>query len=133
MTSDDSKTWYTVAAEFTYSFTHDAACACDCSIEPYLESVVEHLDGLAADDVTLVVDEDAKWFSLSVLVSAYEAESIESVVGKALGLLRTAFHACDVATPGWPTNNEAVRFKSVTVDMTTLSDDADPERVLVTA
>ena len=108
--------WYTVSAEFTYQISDS-----ESSIQEYLDAVADHLDELNAEDVAMTLDEDTQWFSVSVLVGVYEETSPEAIVGEAIGLMRTAFHACDMSTPEWPTNREAVRFKSVRVEGATLA------------
>lgn len=117
--------YFTLDAAFSYSFTEDAA---ENDITSALDSIVEHLeDCLGVEDVFVVCDEHARTFTVSQLVASNELDSIETVVGRGMGALRTAFHACDNHTPGWPSPQEALL--SVHVSPTQIeptADTADP-------
>lgn len=96
--------YFTVDASFTYELeSHEAG------ITPFLDSVEQELFELGTDDVLIVADEEAQSFMVSVLVAAPVGQSIETVVGTAMGLLRTSFHACDGGTQDWPTPKDALR------------------------
>ncbi|MDQ1745785.1 MAG: hypothetical protein QOD07_48 [Frankiaceae bacterium] len=96
--------YWLLEADFSYTMTEsDGEHTGYDDITQFLDAVVTHLeDALAVEDVTLVLDEEGQAFSVSLLVTSPAEESIETVVGKGMGLLRTAFHACDGHTPGWP-------------------------------
>ena len=89
---------FAVEADFSYTFDDDGG-----DIVAFMDTVVDHLvEALGADDVFVVLNEDVQTFSISTLVPSYEGESVETIVGKGMGLFRTAFHACDAVTPNWP-------------------------------
>jgi hypothetical protein len=90
---------FTVEAEFTYVVDSDDPMV----VESFLDNVAEHLCELDAEDVSIILDQVAREFSVSLLIRSNEGESAETVVGKAMGLWRTAFHACNARTPEWPT------------------------------
>lgn len=89
---------FAVEADFSYKFA-----AADGDIVAFMDTVVDHLtEALHAEDVFVVLDEDRATFALHTLVPSYEGESVETIVGKGMGLFRTAFHACNASTPNWP-------------------------------
>lgn len=88
---------FAVEADFNYKFDGDGG-----DIVAFMDTVVDHLtEALEAKDVFVILDEDAQTFTLSSLVTSYEGESVETIVGKGMGLFRTAFHACNASTPNW--------------------------------
>lgn len=102
---------YVLEASFSYTFSDDETP----DISSFLDQVVDHLqDDLGVGDVTVVLDKGVSEFSMSLLIPSYDQESIETVVGKGMGLLRTAFHKCEAHTPGWPTVHEALLGVKVT-------------------
>lgn len=102
---------YAVEADFTYSFDGEGG-----DIVAFMDSVVDHInESLDADDVFVVLNEDNQSFTISCVVTSPDGESIETVVGKGMGLFRTAFHACNGSTPDWPTLNEALRSVRATL------------------
>ena len=102
-------TQFSLDAAFSYTLVEG-----EDSIVEFLDAVSDHLDELGAADVLIVADEDAQTFTISQLVASHDGESIETVVGKGMGLLRTAFHACQGTTSGWPTSREALVSVRVT-------------------
>lgn len=94
---------YALDARFSYTLTPD-----EKSIVKFMDRVVAHLESLGVEDVMVVSDEDAQTFMISQLVGSSEGETIETVVGKGMGALRTAFHVCDGRTDDWPTPREAL-------------------------
>lgn len=75
---------------------------------PFFEAVVEHLESLGIDDVNLVADLALQRFTISILIQGDSVDpDVEDVVRKGMVTLRTAFHACEAWTPGWPTPVEA--------------------------
>lgn len=101
-------TYYALEAHFSYDLTGG-----DESIVPFLDAVTEHLRELGVEDVFVVSDEAAHEFTTSQLITSTAGESIETVVGKGMGALRTAFHTCQGQTPGWPATREALLSVSV--------------------
>lgn len=107
----DQSPHFVLEADFSYTYDEGE----EGDIESFLDQTVTHLeDELGADDVTLVLDKADSTFSISLLVPSHKAESIETVVGKGMGLLRTSFHACNAGTPNWPTPREALLSVRVT-------------------
>lgn len=101
--------YYTVASKFSYTMDDET----DASPSQFLDAVAQHLYELGAEDVAIFADIAAQTFMVSLIVPSPTGQTVETVVGVAMGLLRTAFHACDGATEGWPTPREA--FQGVTV------------------
>ncbi|KAA1378314.1 hypothetical protein [Aeromicrobium fastidiosum] len=105
--------FYTLEATFAYvayesdSYTMDAT----------LDQIVDHLLDLDARDVSLVADlgddQSDGQFALSLIVPSHPGESIETVLGRGMGTVRAAFHACEAATPGWPSLSEMLTYVSV--------------------
>lgn len=95
---------YVLDAKFSFTFEGEG----EPDIVGFLDHVVEHLETLGADDVFIVSDENGQTFLVSQVIASNDGETIETVVGKGMGLLRTSFHACDGSTPGWPTAEQAL-------------------------
>lgn len=106
---DTTTPYFTVEADFKYDIDSEAI-----PTEEFFDAVAGHLAQLGAEDIMIVLDGDSRCFSLSLLVASREHESIETVVGKGMGLMRTAFHACDARTPRWPSMDKALRSMLVT-------------------
>lgn len=120
--------YYTLDAKFSYTLGDDD------DIVVFLDDVVQHLEDLGVDDVIVALDSADQVFTVSQLIGSTTGESVETVVGKGLGALRTAFHACNGGTNGWPTIKEA--FLGVNVEPATLlvdEQDAAREQVAVPA
>lgn len=114
-------THYALEAHFGYMLTGEE------SIVPFLDAVTEHLRELGVEDVFVVSDETEREFTTSQLVTSNAGESIETVVGKGMGALRAAFHACQGQTPDWPMPKEALLSVSVS-PVRVVEDDAEPAR-----
>jgi len=93
--------YYTVEADFSYTVDDDE------SPMQFLDAVADHLQELKADDLMIFADEDAQTFTVSLLVEVAAKGPVEDAVGKCMGSLRTAFHAANGTTRGWPTPQEA--------------------------
>lgn len=100
---------FVLDARFSYTVGSEEA-----PIHEFLDLVTDHLDDLGARDVLIVLDEDVKEFTLSHVVTSNAGESIETVVGKGMGVIRTAFHACEGHTPSWPKLPEVLLYVGVT-------------------
>ena len=110
--------YYTVEADFSYDkFTSTE------HLTQFVDDVADHLYGLDGEDISISLNRDKAELSVSLLISSHEYESIETVVGKAMGMMRTAFHACNAATPHWPTIGQD--FLSVHVRPAIVVGDAD--------
>jgi acid phosphatase family membrane protein YuiD len=106
--------YFTMAADFDYFVLNEAA-----RLEDFFNDVAEHLAQLGAEDISIMLDENKQSFSVSLLVASQEYESIETVVGKGMGMIRTALHFCNARTPQWPTAQDAL-FRGVEVRPATL-------------
>lgn len=100
---------FVIDARFSYTPKAEEA-----PISDFLDLVMEHLDELGARDVFIALDQDRREFTLSHVVISNAGESIETVVGKGMGVLRTAFHACEGDTPSWPKFPEVLLYVGVT-------------------
>lgn len=83
-------------------------------LDTMLDNVVEHLMDLDARDVNIVADTSINTFALSHVVLAHPGESIETVLGRGMGTVRAAFHACEAGTPGWPSLDKMLTYVAVT-------------------
>jgi hypothetical protein len=128
---------FVLEAEFGYTFeagiTPEGEVAEPGDISAFLDSVVDHLDKLDTQDVSLVLDAATAVFWVSILIPSQEEESIETVVGKGMGLLRTAFHACNANTQSWPTVKEAFKGVRVTPARVIAAEDPDGSKALTLA
>jgi hypothetical protein len=68
----------------------------------FIDCAVEHLRDLNVSDVNVVLDKMVQSFTISILTEALERDSAETIIGKGMGAIRTAFHHCGVHTPNWP-------------------------------
>lgn len=99
---------FSLEADFTY-IPEPSAPPMEAFLDLAWQHLVEKLDVRSLD---IISDHEARSFSVSQSVEAPSQESVETTIGRALGTLRTAFHACGAGTPGWPTS-ELVEFCSV--------------------
>ena len=100
---------YTLEADFQYIVEPQDAL----TMEQFLDLAYEHLvSELLVADLNIISEEATRSLSVSLSVSAPSGESVETTIGRGLGTLRTAFHACGAGTPNWPTT-ELVEFCSV--------------------
>lgn len=104
--------YYTVETDFSY--TVDDTIDGDASPTQFLDAVAEHLQELKVDDLMIFADEDVQTFTVSLLVEVAAGGQVEDAVGTCMGLLRTAFHAGNGTTRGWPTPQEAFLTARVT-------------------
>lgn len=94
---------YAVEALFRYDIDED-----DLPINDFVETVAVYLDQAEAKDQTLLLDMDKQTLLISLTVQVDETEGSEAqALGNALTLIRTAFHTCGGATPGWPSLEKA--------------------------
>jgi hypothetical protein len=68
-------------------------------LEAALDRVMEELVRLGVEDPAIGGKLSSGEVEISITV---EAESYEQAVSKAMGTIRTAIHAAEVSTPGWP-------------------------------
>lgn len=114
---DTQFTHWVLEAVFSYVFTEDDNDDHNeyDNITSFLDGVVTHLENdLSYEGVTVVLNEEKSMFVCSLLVPSASEESIETVVGKGMGAIRTAFHACNGHTPGWPALKEILQGVHVT-------------------
>lgn len=92
--------YYSMEATFTYVMVPADG---DVPIGDYIDCVVDHLQNeLGVSDVQVVLDKREQSFTIGLLTSALAQDSAEAIVGRGMGALRTALHACGVHTPSWP-------------------------------
>lgn len=101
---------YTVEAAFRYAADGPSAP----SMFDWLDTVVEHLEDLGVDDVMVVSDTEDSSFVISLLVTTQSGDMPENIVGMGMSSLRTAFHACQASTPGWPSVFDAIKWVNLT-------------------
>lgn len=87
------------------SFRYLPAETDEFTMDETLDQIVDHLYELGVEDLNVVADTVKSIVDISLAVPAHSGDSIETVIGKAMGMLRTAFHACDAGTPGWPSTS----------------------------
>ena len=89
-------------------------------IEDHLDQVMEELDNIGATDPSIELTGDVVEFTIMV-----GARNPLGAVSQASGLLRTAIHAAEGATPDWPTSPDggvwAVELVSVRSDAVSVS------------
>jgi hypothetical protein len=101
--------YFNLEAKFSYEAEpHDQLEMFDL-----LDNVVDHLYELGAHDVNVVADGEGT-FTLSLAVDNRPGEIIETVIGRGMGTVRAAFHACEASTPNWPKINEMLDSVSLT-------------------
>jgi hypothetical protein len=82
------------------SFVNPGGTATPEAFEAFLDEVMDQLDALGVSDadVTASLVEKTAEFSVSI-----EAESFEDAVAFFMVKIRTALHAANCSTAGWPT------------------------------
>src|SRR5579875_426148 len=92
--------YYTIEGDFAYQW-EGAGQDEQADIERALERTTKQLYALNARDVTTLLKLDTRSFWMSVLVSAPKDQDAPEVLEHGWSLIRSAFHAANVATPGW--------------------------------
>lgn len=120
---------YELEASFTIVATEDEG-----PIVEWIDGFSEELDKLGARDVSLFVDQSTNEFTVVTVIEADADAHVEDVVGRGMGLIRTAAHARNAGTPDWPHGQAAaaahVLLNLIESSQRVLDEDTDDQVLL---